>query len=166
MADLTPDQLLLTVADLRGWTGDDIEDDDALALNILAAVSIKLWQYGDKDWTRQTLPREAKLIGDIKAKNFWQHPDGAKSEQIDVLSSSYVNEVLLQLVFTDAEIDELQRLGGGDGSVPAGVGVWSLTVTRGPLETHGGGYRGATHYQDSWDSPFPLLADGYFLGPQ
>lgn len=166
MADLTPDQLLLTVADLRSWTGDDIADNDPLALNILAAVSIKLWQYGDKDWTRADLPREAKLIGDIKAKNFWQHPTGAKSEQIDVLSESYVNEVLLQLVFTDMEIEELQRLGGGDGAVESPMKVWTLTTTRGPLETHGPGSPRATYYQDSWDSAFPLLPDNYFLGPR
>lgn len=163
---MSPDELLVTVEALRGWTGDTIDDDDPLALNVLGAITIRLHQYGDKDWTRATLPREARLIGEIKAKNFWEHPTGARQESVDVLSESFINEVLTQITFTEAEQAELARLGDNDGTDKKPLGVWALTVTRGPLETHPGGRPGATYYRDSWDRPFPLLPENYFLGPR
>lgn len=158
-----PTEPLLTVADLRAWTQEVIDDEDPFALNILWGVSIKLWQYGDKFWTRANLPAGAKLIGDLKAKNFWQHPTGASREQVDVLSETFVNDVLQHLTFTETEIAELRDLAGPPTDGTLDLGVWALTTTRGPLETHAGAPDLTAFYRDAWGSDFPLLPKG-FLG--
>lgn len=161
-----PTEPLITIEALRSWTQQAIDDDDPFAGNILMGVSIKLWQYGDESWTRETLPREARLIGELKAKNYFEHPTGASREQVDVISETFINDVLLGLTFTQTEQDELRALAGPGTGGEVNVGVWALTVTRGPLETHQGRPRGAEYYDDSWGSPFPLLDSGYFLGPR
>lgn len=159
----TPTQPLITMAALRSWTQRQIPDDDPLANNILMGVSIKLWEHGLSTWTADTLPPEIRLMGELKAKNFYEHPRGASREQVDVISETFINDVLLQLTFTDGE---LQQLGAyADAATPEiELGVWALTVTRGPLETHGADRAGTAYYLDSWGTQFPLLVDGAGLG--
>jgi len=166
MTDFAPTQPLISIQALRSWTQDQsIAAEDPFAMCVLMGVSIRLWQYGNPDWTAMTLPREARLIGELKAKNYFQHPTGASREQVDVLSETFVNDVLLGLTFTETEQAELAQFAKpADGAV--NIGLWVLEVTRGPLETHANDPRGTAYYQDSWASPFPLLPEGYFLGPR
>lgn len=162
-----PTEPLISIESLRSWTQQTIAADDPFAGNILMGVSIRLWQYGDSNWTADTLPPAARLIGELKAKNYFEHPTGASREQVDVISETFINEVLLGLTFTQIEQDELRDLAkdaAPDGEI--NIGAWVLTTTRGPLETHGSSPRGATYYRDSWGSAFPLLERDYFLGPR
>lgn len=161
-----PQQPLISLASLRSWTQETIPDNDPLATMILMGVSIKLWQYGDSSWTPATIPAGAKLIGELKAKNFWQHPTGASREQVDVISESFINDVLLHLNFTDTEIAELASLAGPDDGSAPNLGIWVIETTRGALETHQRSPRGTAYYDTSWADPFPLLPDSYFLGPR
>jgi len=160
-----PTQPLITVAALRSWTQEQIDDNDPFAGNILMGVSIRLWQYGSEAWTVDSLPREARLIGELKAKNYWQHPTGASREQVDVISESFINDVLLGLTFTETEREELRKLAGESAGGTPSIGVWVIETTRGELETHQGHRNGTTYYSDSWGSPLPLLPAGHFLGP-
>lgn len=162
----TPAEPLISIEALRSWTQEQIPADDPFAGNILMGVSIRLWQYGDKDWTRDTLPPAARLIGELKAKNYFQHPTGASREQVDVISETFINDVLMGLTFTEIEQNELRDLAVNTDDGEVNLGVWVLTTTRGPLETHGPGTAGAIQYKDSWNSDFPLLPEGYFLGPR
>lgn len=152
---LTP---VITMAALRSWTQTDIDDDDPFAMNILVGVSIKLRQYGDPNWTAVTLPPPIRLMGELKAKNYFEHPTGASREQVDVLSETFVNEVLQGLTFTEAEQAELGEFAPADLDGPINTGLWSISTTREPM---GGLASGTAYYRDSWGSAFPLLPEGY-----
>lgn len=108
---------------------------------VTRAVGMLIREYGSKYWTYENVPPRVKLFADLKAKNFVQHPTGAISETTGPLSERFIEDVVRELDnFTDAEKSMLASYSGDDDPLtPAEVkGLWALSTTRGPLETHQG----------------------------
>lgn len=133
---------LTTLQELAVWVQEPEipEDKIAFATNILMGVAVVIRMAGSIYWTHDDVHPRAKLLADIKAKNFYEHPTGATSETVGPLSERYLDEVVEQFKLSDAEALLLASLvtpgeePDGDGTLD--TGLWTLSTTRGPLETH------------------------------
>lgn len=123
-------------------------DNQPFANLVLGATALVIREKGSWYWTRETLPPRLKLLADVKAKNFYQHPTGAISETTGPISERFIEEVVAQLgEFTTSELTLIASYGGDDDPLtPAQVvGLWTLSTTRGPLETHQNERAGVIH---------------------
>lgn len=130
---------------------------------VLGATAVVIREAGSRYWTAETIPPRVKLIADLKAKNFFEHPTGAVSETVGPLSERYLDEVVQQLQLTDEEKALIGSYAGDDDPLTPGqlVGLWVLSTTRGPLETHQSG--GGVIYANWWrafSKKFPWYAEG------
>ena len=138
---------LTTPQELAVWLQVDVIPDDQMqfALAVLAATAVVIRDAGSIWWTHDTIPPRAKVIADLKAKNFFEHPTGAVNETVGPISERFLDAVVQQIELTDAERALLASLAGDDAdptTPPQLTGIWGLSTTRGPLETHnqaGGG---------------------------
>lgn len=166
---------LTTMAELAKWVQlpEIPAEKIAFAEMVLAGVAVVIRHYGSKWWTIQTdpvnIPPRAKLIADLKAKNFYEHPTGAVSETVGPLSERYLDEVVKQIELTDGEIALLAELAGEDGTTEEVEirGLWALSTTRGPLETHTAtrGVITVPYWRPS-SQGIPYYAEGAFGSPE
>lgn len=132
---------LLTLPRLAIWA----EEYDGLeraefAAQVIESVSVLLRTYGDPFWTLATLPPRARDIGYIVAKNYYLNPRQLRQETTGPLQESLDNSVLTGINFTDEQKAELAAL--ADNAPGNFDGIWALSTTRGPVETHQRGVRG------------------------
>jgi hypothetical protein len=126
---------LTTVQELATWTQqEEIVDDLAFAELILGAVAVVIRDAGSIYWTHDSIPPQAKVIADLVAKNFYEHPIGEKNETVGPLNSGYIDAVLQQVTLTDAQKMKLAELAGDEvDDEPEVVGLWALSIDPGPL---------------------------------
>lgn len=143
---------LTTIEELAVWIRRPItEDEEPFAYKVIEGTAVVVREAGSVWWTASTaetlpegqvrVPYRAKLLADLKAKNFFEHPTGAVSETVGPLSERYLDEVVQQIQLSDAEKLLLAQLAddGGPAAEPRVVqGIWALSAHRGELETHGG----------------------------
>lgn len=180
---------LMTLEELAVWVqepdGIPVEEQD-LAWKIIEGASVVVREAGSSWWCPADtdplpdgwikIPYRAKLLLDLKVKNFYEHRDGAISETTGPLSSRYLDDVVAQLQLTDTEKELLATLAadGGDPSDMSTVsGIWALSTFRGSLETHNGPVTGVIcvpWWRPYWplDAPngsLPYYVEGAFGSP-
>lgn len=174
---------LTTLAELAVWVQEpEIPEDKVLfAEYVLAGVAVVIRHYGSQWWVHDPtpevpplghviIPPRAKLIADLKAKNFYEHPTGAVSETVGPISERYLDQVVQQIELTDSEKALLVSLAPDDDPTTDEVvisGLWALSTTRGPLETHsqrGGGVITVPYWRPGSDG-VPLYRSGAFGSP-
>lgn len=162
---------LTTPQQLAVWLGlPQIPPDKAdFADQILMGVAVVIRMAGDPKWTIDNIHPRAKLLADIKAKDFYQHPNGEQSETVGPLSSRYIDDVMLRYKLTEDEETLLAGLVDHDGDPTTpneGIpGLWVMSTTRGPVETHQGSVGVLT--VPWWrGSSFPYYAEGAFGSPE
>lgn len=139
----------MTLEELAVWVQEDeiAPEEQALAWKIIEGASVVIREAGSEWWSTANplptghiaLPYRAKLMLDLKVKNFWEHRDGAVSETVGPLSSRYLDDIVRQLELSDTEKALLASLVSDDtpaGDQPVVTGIWALSTYRGPLETH------------------------------
>lgn len=147
-----PTEPFTTLQELAVWTQETAgipEDRRLFAEAVLNAVAIVIRSIGSQWWTRASLPPRIKLMADLKAKNFYEHPTGAVSETVGPLSERFLDEVVRQISFTDDEEALIRELAPTEDGEAVLQTIWVLTTTRGPLETHGRS-RDTTVYVPYW----------------
>ena len=129
-----PTEPLLTLPRLATWAQENPLADVELADLIIEAVSVLLRQYGDPNWTPQTIHPRARDIGYIVAKDYYLNPRQLRQETTGPLQESVNNSVLNGINLTEEQKAELATLvtGGLPGEVD---GIWTMGWTRGPVET-------------------------------
>lgn len=162
---------LTTLPELAIWTQQEeiSVDDEPFATKILQAVAVEVRSAGSIYWTHDTITPRAKVVADIVAKNFYEHPSGEKNETIGPLNSGYVDWVLQQVSLTDDQKAILAVEAGDDGDAEPDVpGLWVLTTTRGPLEAGNGPAVEGCLTVPFWratSKPIPYYALGAFGSP-
>jgi hypothetical protein len=174
---------LMTLEELAVWTRVDEIDPEQVdfAWKVIEGASVVVRSAGSLWWVHNpdgdplpdghvVIPYRAKLLLDLKAKNFFEHPTGAVSETTGPISERYLDEVVQQIQLTDAEQLLLTQL-AAEGVVggPSGVtGIWALSTRRGALETHQNENRGVIQvpYWRYGSKPLPYYAEGAFGSPE
>lgn len=177
---------LMTLEELAVWlqVPEISADQEAFAWKVIEGASVVVREAGSPWWSiADTLqlgwvriPYRAKLMLDLKAKNFFEHPTGAVSETVGPLSERYLDDVVQQLVLTDAEKTLLASLvedGGPAADQPIVQGIWALSTFRGPFETHNRSSKGVITvpwWREYWpfDAPggsLPYFAEGELGSP-
>lgn len=161
-----------TLTELAVWVQlPEIPEDQVQFANIvLGATAVVIRDKGSKYWTRTTIPARVKLLADLKAKNFFEHPTGAVSETTGPISERYLDEVVQQLQLTEAEELLVAGYAGDDGDPTTDdgiVGLWVLSTTRGPLETHQNEGKGVDYvpWYRQGSKLFPYYASGTWGAP-
>lgn len=130
-----PTEPLLTLARLSTWAQESPLLDIPLADLIIEAVSVLLRQYGDPTWTTATLPARARDIGYIVAKDYYLNPRQLRQETTGPLQESVNDSTLNGINLTEEQKAELAALANTE--APGEVdGLWSISTTRGPVETN------------------------------
>lgn len=172
---------LMTIEELATWVRlpEIPTDQQDFAWKAIEGASVVVREAGSIWWTTAVdplptghirIPYRAKLLLDLKVKNFFEHPTGAVSETVGPLSERYLDEVVQQIQLSDDEEQLLAQLaaeGGAEMTYPAITGIWALSTTRGTLETHDPAVRGVIHIP-SWREgaqAYPYFADGSFGSP-
>lgn len=132
---ILPTEPLLTPERLALWAQESPLQDPVLADLIIEGVTTLLRQYGDATWVQSTLPKRARDIGYIVAKNFYLNPRQLRQETTGPLQESLDASVLTGLDFTEDQKAEIASLANGPGDGPVD-GLWTLGTTRGPVETN------------------------------
>jgi len=128
-----PTEPLLSTERLAVWAQERPLLDLELATAIIEAVSVLLRQYGSAEWDSATIPPRARDIGYIVAKNYYLNPRVLRQETTGPLQESLDASVLRGITLSDEEKAELAALANQVGQVD---GLWSMGITRGPVETH------------------------------
>lgn len=142
----------MTIEELVSWLPgvDAIEPEDlSFANNVIEGASVVVREAGSGWWCPAStdplpagwikIPYRAKLMLDLKVKNFFEHRTGAISETTGPISERYLDDIVKQLELTDAEktlLAELAAAGGDPAATPVVQGIWALSTYVGPLETH------------------------------
>lgn len=127
---------LLTMAELRTWTRREIADDDAFALAVIDAASLKVRQAASQpDWTIDTVVPAARLIAIQLAKRTYLNPDAVIAEGGigPIGGDRYIEDFARTLELTDLEREDLE--GMSPAAATAGNGLWVQPMTRGDLES-------------------------------
>lgn len=169
-APLPPTEPFTTLEELAVWTqepGGIPEDRELFATAVVNAVAIVIRSIGSEWWTHDTIPPRIKLMADLKAKNFYEHPTGAVSETVGPLSERFLDEVVQQIFFTDDEEALIRQLTPSDGGEAVLQGLWVLTTSRGELETHGRSRDTTIHvpYWRATSKQIPYFAAGDLGSP-
>lgn len=128
-----PTEPLLTQDRLALWAQERPLLDPDLADLIIDAVTTLVRQYGDPYWIVETLPRRARDIGYIVAKDYYLNPRQLRQETTGPLQESVNDSVLNGINFTDEQKAELASLvTDAPGQLD---GLWTLGLTRGDEST-------------------------------
>lgn len=172
-------QPLMTIEQLAVWVQlpEIPEDRRPFAYMVMEAAAVVFRDAGSDWWVypgadplpvgHVVVPSRAKLMYDLKVKNFYEHPTGAVSETVGPLSERYLDEVVQQLQLSEAEKQILADLGyvGGDPAAGPNLQIWALSTTRGPLET-GQRTRGVIHVPWWRGKAMPYYATGALGSPE
>lgn len=172
---------LMTIEQLATWVQlpEIPEDRLPFAYMVMEGAAVVIREAGSQWWVYPptdplpaghiVIPARAKLMYDLKAKNFFEHPTGAISETTGPISERYLDEVVQQLQLTQAEKDLLASLASDDGdpATAPSLAIWALSTTRGPLETHSR-VRGVIHvpYWRWGSKAIPYYAAGALGSPE
>lgn len=172
---------LMTLEELVAWLPGETEiptENQDFAWKVIEGASVVVREAGSEWWCPADtdplpagwikIPYRAKLLLDLKVKNFYEHPDGAIQESVGPLSSRYLDDVVEQIQLTEDEkalLAQLATEGGDPADVPVLTGIWALSTTRGDLETHSRASRRIIHapWWRSYESPFPYFVEGDFI---
>jgi len=183
VATLPPlNEPLMTIEELAKWVilPEIPEDRKPFAYLVMEGAAVVVREAGSHAWAyrapgaeplpsgRIPVPYRAKLLYDLKVKNFFEHPTGAVSETVGPLSERFLDEVVEQLKLSSAEEVMLAGLVEDDDPSEEGfsTGLWSLSFTRGPLETHQ--RRGGVIHVPYWrpySKAIPYYAEGALGSP-
>jgi hypothetical protein len=166
---------LMTLPQLAVWVQlpEIPEDRRDFALTVMEAGAVVIRDAGSEWWVYPgedplpeghiRLPARAKLMYDLKVKNFFEHPTGAVSETTGPISERYLDEVVKQLELSEAEKIMLAGLAEVPGDPAAGpnLQIWALSTTRGPMET---GYRQRGVIHVPWWRPGSKMLPYYAAG--
>mgnify|MGYP003560181642 FL=1 len=160
---------IITVPELSLWaegTADAIALTDPLALWLIAQAStLVLDECEHPEWTPSTAPDRAKIIVANIARRCWNNADQeTRTTLAGGPSSSVIDEAALGLRLSDAEIVECSKVrkAAAPASTSGISGIWTLPITRGPLESDI--YLPDQHWPFS--SPIPYLTpdlDPYYV---
>jgi hypothetical protein len=182
-APATPPALnepLMTIEQLATWVQlpEIPEDRRPFAFMVMEGAAVVFRDAGSPWWVypgasplpagHVVIPARAKLMYDLKVKNFFEHPTGAVSETVGPLSERYLDEVVKQLELSQGEKDLLASLADDDDPATGpSLQIWALSTYRGPLETHSA-VRGVIHVP--WWRPgskaLPYYAAGALGSPE
>jgi hypothetical protein len=129
-----PTTPLLTLERLAIWTQETPLANTVFAQEVIEAVSTLLRLYGDSYWELATLPARARDIGYFTARNYYLNPDLARQSSVGPLQDTIDNKALTGIDLLDAHKDEIAALANTAEDV-AVSGLWSMSTTRGPVET-------------------------------
>ena len=149
---------LITVAELALWARETIDPADPYANLVVNAASLVVRDTAEHpEWTaagETAAPDRAKLITAIIAKRAWINSEGIVAEggMGPLGGDRYIEEVARGMLFemTEAERETLE----GFITVAAGsTGLWTMTISNGPLEMQGPTYAFDSSGSD-WMLPF------------
>lgn len=123
--------LLVTPQDIEAWgqlTPGSLVN-DVLAIRICNGVSVLVREAGSPDWTAATIPPRAKLIAEIKAKNYYLNPTSLVQEGVGPISERRLDEAVHNMALTEAERATLAELAGAAGT--SDTGLWVQPTGRG-----------------------------------
>jgi hypothetical protein len=156
-----PMTMLIAVPELSLWAEGDsaaIAVDDPLALWIIEQAStLVIDECRQPTWTLGNAPGRAKIVVANIAKRCWNNSDQETRTAIaGGPSSAVLDEAALGLRLSDAEVVECAKIRQGilEAADPNPGGLWTLSTTRGPLES-----TIAYFPDDRWpqSSPIPYL---------
>lgn len=153
--------LLVTPAELEVWVQEPAGSlaDDLFTLKVLWATSVLVRDAGLDSWTHANIPQRAKLVAEMVAKNYWEHPDGVISDTTGPISERYIAEVVHNMTLTPEQQKILERVAAE--AAPPAPGNFGhlqvLTTTRGPLEVKRRERRPTVYIRDAHGS-----AIGYY----
>jgi hypothetical protein len=152
--------MLVTVPELSLWAEGDataIDPADPLAAWILEQASTLVTSEvggAARDWTARDAPGRAKIVGANIGKRCWNNRDQETRTAIaGGPSSNVIDEAALGLRLSDAEILECAKIRAAmiEATDPGAGGLWTLSTTRGPLETQ------MAYFPDSdWPASSPI----------
>lgn len=125
---------LLAVSELAVWARQEIADDDAFALAVIDAASLKTRTAAKQPtWDVATIPAEARLVCIQLAKRTFLNPDAVVSEGGigPIGGDRYVEDFARTLEFTDAELATLADASGS--AAAAGNGLWVQPTSNGEM---------------------------------
>lgn len=125
---------LLSVEELAIWARQDIAVDDAFALAVIDAASLKTRSETKQWlWDLSTIPPEARLVCIQLAKRTYLNPDAIVSEGGigPIGGDRYVEDFARTLEFTDAELAVLSEASGA--AAAAGNGLWIQPTSNGEM---------------------------------
>lgn len=163
--DLT--EPLLTQTKLAVWAQESPLSDATLADSIIESVSVLLRLYGDRNWTMETIHPRARDIGYIVAKDYYINPEQLRQSTTGIIQQAPDNSVLNGLNFTDAQKAELASL--ADVTPDTIEGLFTMEITRGPVETHQPINDGTVYVYDTrgaWPIPYTTVPDGVVFQPE
>ena len=156
---------LLTTERLAVWAQERPLADLELASAIIDAVTVLLRHYGSSTWDIATLPPRARDIGYIVAKNYYLNPRLLRQETTGPLQESIDAAALRGINLSEEEKAELAGLAGSVGEVD---GLWTLGITRGPVETHRTNRNGTVVIFDergAWPVEYLVPEEGWVFFP-
>lgn len=124
-------ELLLTKEKLSVWAQERPLLDLDFADLVLDAVSTLLWTYGDEAWTAETIPKRARDIGYIVARNYYKNPDLLRSETTGPITETRAEAVLQGVDLSDDQKAELAQLATTPATGDAD-GLWAFSFSREP----------------------------------
>lgn len=160
MTEPTPPDLLVTAAELEVWVQQPPGSlaNDAFTLKVLWGTSVLIRDHGLASWTHANIPERAKLIADMVAKNYWEHPTGAISDTTGPLTERFIDAVVHSMELMPDQIAVLERLANEAVDTPGDMGgLQTLSTTRGPVEM-GRRRRGNLYLRDSQGSAISYAA--------
>jgi hypothetical protein len=137
-----PMTMLVTVAELSLWAEGSytaIPASDPLANWLLEQAStLVIDECRQPAWTAASAPGRAKIVVANIAKRCWNNADQEVRTAIaGGPSSAVLDEAALGLRLSEAEIIECAKIRQAilDAETPDANGFWTLSITRGPLES-------------------------------
>jgi hypothetical protein len=129
----TPLPPLLDKDRLAIWAQERPLLDPEFADLVIDAVSTLVRGVGDAAWTAETIPPRARDIAYIVARDYYLNPNLLRSETTGPITETRAEAVLQGIQLTDAQRAEIEALVT---AAPDQLeGIWSLSFTRGPVET-------------------------------
>lgn len=130
---------LITKRELANWArrDPDVVEDDLFADEVIEAFSSLVRQYGNDDWTAETLPVRAKWILKVNAAYVYTNPDQFVSESIaGGPSERRAEHAVRGLALSDEEIQVLADLAGKPDPESTSGRLFILPLGRGaPLQS-------------------------------
>jgi hypothetical protein len=143
-----PTEPLLTLPVLARWVQENPLSDPDFGELVLDTITTLLRHYGDAYWTQATLPARARDIGYFTARNYYLNPDLARQSSVGPLQDTIDNKALTGIEFSESQQAEIAAL-ANDTPEEGVSGIWSMSFTRGPVET---GRRNAAGNVVIWDT--------------
>lgn len=163
-----PTEPLLSTERLAVWAQERPLLDIELATAIIEAVSVLLRQYGKPEWDSATIPPRARDIGYIVAKDYYLNPRMLRQETTGPLQESVHDRALNGINLTEDQKAELAVLANGAPGAQVD-GLWSLSITRGPVETHRENRHGSVIVYDTrggWPIEYVDTSDVVIFTPE